>query len=236
MIRVVTLCSGYDSQCLALERLKKAHPDFDYELVAWSEIDKYAIQAHNTLFPQWADRNVGDMTKADWSKIGGCDLLTYSTPCQSISNAGKQKGITEGSGTRSSIIWSTRNAIKELKPKYLMLENVSAFVSKKFIGEFKKWMAELESYGYVNYFAPSFDKPWSTLKDRRTKMYCLNSKNYGVPQNRERVFVISILGGGGYEYPEPFKLNRFLDDVLFDKVDDKYYLSEEAIKNFFPNE
>lgn len=71
-LKVITLCSGYDSQCLALERLKTIHPDFDYELVAWSEIDPFAIQAHNVLFPQWADRNLGDMTKIDW---GGCNYL-----------------------------------------------------------------------------------------------------------------------------------------------------------------
>lgn len=81
-INVATLFSGYDSQCLALERLKKNFPDFDYELIAWSEIDKYAIQAHNALFPQWADRNLGDITKIDWSEVkGDIDLMTYSSPC-----------------------------------------------------------------------------------------------------------------------------------------------------------
>lgn len=107
-LRVCTLCSGYDSQCYALDRI-----GIPYELVAWSEIDKYAIQAHNAVYPQWADRNVGDMTVVDWSKVRDFDFLTYSTPCQSVSNAGLQHGITEGSGTRSSIIWSTRNAIIE---------------------------------------------------------------------------------------------------------------------------
>lgn len=231
MIRVVSLCSGYDSQCLALEALKEVHPDFEYELVAWSEIDKNAIKAHNLLFPQWADRNVGDMTKADWSKIGGCDLLTYSTPCTDISNAGLQKGIAEGSDTRSSILWSTRNAIKELKPKYLMMENVSAFVGEKFRGELKKWLKELEGYGYKNFLPDSYPREWSK-DERRTKRWCLNAKNYGVPQNRERVFVISMLEGN-YSFPKPFKLNKTLNDVLEDKVDDKYYLSAEAIRKFF---
>lgn len=109
--KVVSLCSGYDSQCMALDELKKRHPDFDYELVAWSEIDKYAVQMHNLVYPEYADRNLGDMTKIDWQpikeKYGEIDLLTYSTPCQSISQAGKQHGFAEGSGTRSSILWST---------------------------------------------------------------------------------------------------------------------------------
>lgn len=109
-IRVATLCSGYDSQCLALERLKRDFPDFDYELMWWSDIDKFAIKAHDALFPQWADRNKGDMTKIDWTKCEKVDLLFYSTPCQSISQAGLQYGFTEGSGTQSSIIWNVRDA------------------------------------------------------------------------------------------------------------------------------
>ena len=86
-IRVATLCSGYDSQCLALDRLKRDFPDFDYELMWWSDIDKYAIKAHDALFPQWADRNKGDMTKIEWDKCEPIELLFYSTPCQSISQA-----------------------------------------------------------------------------------------------------------------------------------------------------
>lgn len=91
-LRVVTLCSGYDSQCMALDRLTKYEPTFAYDLVAWSEIDKNAIKAHNLVYPQYADRNLGDMTKIDWSKVPDFDFLTYSTPCQDFSNAGKQMG------------------------------------------------------------------------------------------------------------------------------------------------
>ena len=89
-LRVVTLCSGYDSQALAFERLKRDYPEFDYELVAWSEFDpesktpldrQPAVVAHNALFPQWADRNLGDMTKIDWTKVEDFDMLFYSTPC-----------------------------------------------------------------------------------------------------------------------------------------------------------
>lgn len=209
-LRVCTLCSGYDSQCYALDRI-----GIPYELVAWSEIDKYAIQAHNAVYPYWADRNVGDMTVVDWSKVPDFDFLTYSTPCQSVSNAGLQHGITEGSGTRSSILWSTRDAIIEKKPKYLMMENVKALVSKKFIGEFRKWCMELESYGYTNYCK------------------VLNSKDYGIPQNRERIFVISILGEHPiFHFPEPIPLEKRLKDVLELEVDDKYVLSDKAIEGF----
>lgn len=109
-IRVFTAFSGYDSQCLALERLKQNFPDFDYELVGWSEIDKYAIQAHNALFPQWADRNYGDISKIDWNEVPDFDLFTYSSPCQDFSNAGLQRGGEEGSGTRSSLLWECRRS------------------------------------------------------------------------------------------------------------------------------
>lgn len=209
-LRVCTLCSGYDSQCMSLDRI-----GIPYELVAWSEIDSFAIQAHNAVYPQWCNRNVGDMTVVDWSKVPDFDLLTYSTPCQSVSNAGKQHGITEGSGTRSSILWSTRNAILEKKPKYLMMENVKALVSQKFIGEFRKWCLELDSYGYTNYCK------------------VLNSKDYGIPQNRERIFVVSILGEHKpFHFPEPFALEKRLKDVLEDNVDRKYFLSDKAIVGF----
>lgn len=219
-IRVGTLCSGYDSQCMALDRLKENFPDFNYELVFWSEIDKYAIQAHNAVYPQWADRNLGDMTKIDWSKVEPIDLLTYSTPCQSISNAGLQHGFAEGSGTRSSIIWNVRDAIKALHPKYLMLENVKAMVEEKFLPMFNLWRTELVRLGYDNY------------------AQVLNAKDYGIPQNRERIFLISIRHDGhptSYHFPEPFKLDKRLKDVLEQNVDEKYYLSDKLVNYVFSN-
>ena len=87
MIKVFTAFSGYDSQCLALNRL-----GIDYELVGWSEIDKYAIKAHDALFPQWAERNYGDISKVDWAQVPDFDLFTYSFPCTDISASGKQEG------------------------------------------------------------------------------------------------------------------------------------------------
>ena len=218
-INVVTLCSGYDAQCLALERLKHNYSDFDYELVAWAEIDKYAIQAHNALFPQWKDRNMGDITSCDWSKINdNIDLLTYSTPCQSISSAGKQDGLKKGSGTASSIIWSVLNAIDVLRPKYLLMENVKALVSSKFIGDFHEWQLELVKRGYTNF------------------ANVLNSRDFCCPQNRERVFMVSILDeNASYHFPKPFPLDKRLKDVLEQEVDEKYYLSEKLIKYVFSN-
>ena len=188
---------------------------FAYELVAWSEIDKYAIQAHNALYPQWADRNLGDVMKVDWAKVPDFDLLIFSSPCQDFSNAGLQKGGEEGSGTRSSLLWEFRKPVLIKKPKYFLLENVKSLISRKFFPIFRKLTSELESYGYTNY--------WQVL----------NAKDYGVPQNRERIFLVSILNGDGiYHFPKPFELDRFLIDVLEPEVDEKYYISDQAIQGF----
>ena len=227
-LRVVTLCSGYDSQCLALNKLKEHYPEFDYELVAWAEFDpesktplerQPAVIAHNALFPQWKDRNLGDMTKIDWTQVPDFDLLFYSTPCQSISAAGLQHGFTEGSGTRSSIIWNVRDAVKTKRPKYLCLENVKAMVSGKFVGMFNLWQRELEKFNYIN------------------KAKVLNARDFGVPQNRERIFLISIRidpeqDVPKYYFPKPFTLEKRLKDVLEEKVDEKYYLSDKMLDYF----
>ena len=218
-LRVFTAFSGYDSQCLALDRLKDEDPDFDYELVGWSEIDKYAIQAHDALYPQWSDRNYGDITAIDWSKVPDFDLFTYSSPCQDFSNAGQQRGGDEGSGTRSSLLWECRRAIVAKRPKYLLLENVANLVGKKFMPLFQKWLDELESYGYANF--------WQVM----------NAKDYGVPQNRKRVFLVSILReendvSHAYQFPQPFPLDRRLKDVLEANVDGKYYLSDKTVQSF----
>ena len=213
-LRVFTAFSGYDSQCMALDKL-----GIDYDLVGWSEIDKYAIQAHNAVYPQYAERNFGDISKVNWDEVPDFDLFTYSSPCQDFSNAGKQAGGAEGSGTRSSLLWECRRAILAKKPKYLVFENVAALVGNKFIKLFNKWQLELESYGYANFAK------------------VLNAKDYGVPQNRERIFMVSILctesdPNPQYFFPKPIPLKKRLKDVLEKDVDEKYYLSEKTVKSF----
>ena len=133
--------------------------------------------------------------------------------CQDFSNAGKQAGGVEGSGTRSSLLWECRRAILAKKPKYLLMENVAALVGKKFIKLFNKWQLELQGYGYKNFPC------------------VLNAKDYGVPQNRERIFLVSILDENArYEFPQPFKLEKRLKDVLEKDVDERYYLSDERVQ------
>lgn len=217
-IKVITLFSGYDSQCLALDRLKERHPDFDYDLLAWSEIDKYAIQAHNLIYPQWSERNLGDVSKIDWEQhpqFKDCDLLTYSFPCTDISAAGLQKGFDKDSGTRSGLLWECEKAIKILRPKYLLMENVKALVSKKFMPMFQEWINLVDDELHYK----------STYK-------VLNATDFGIPQNRERVFMLSVRSDimRGYDFPDPFPLTQTLDDVLEDEVDDRFYLGNDRIE------
>lgn len=210
-LRVFTAFSGFDSQCLALNRLKENYPGFDYELVGWSEIDKYAIKAHDALFP--GAKNYGDITKIDWSEVPDFDLFTYSSPCQDFSNAGLQRGGEKGSGTRSSLLWECERAIRAKKPKFLLMENVSALVSVKFIDLFNKWQFTLEEIGYRNYAK------------------VLNAKDYGVPQNRDRIFVVSVRDDLDlkYAFPKPFPLDKCILDIEQANVDEKYFLSEERL-------
>lgn len=207
MIRVFTAFSGYDSQCMALDRI-----GIDYDLVGWSEIDKYAIAAHNAVYPQYAERNYGDIANIDWSQVPDFDLFTYSSPCQDFSTAGLQRGGERGSGTRSSLLWECERAIRAKHPKYLVFENVSALVSKKFIRLFNEWQLLLERMGYTNF------------------TQVLNAKDYGVPQNRERVFMVSIRDcEQPYYFPKPVTLTKRIKDVLEDNVPEEYYLSDRMI-------
>lgn len=216
-IRVFEAFAGYGSQCMALERIKEAHPDFDYELVGWSEIMPAPILAHGILHPKSADKNYGDICKIDWKSVPDFDLFTYSFPCQAVSNAGLQKGLAEGSGTTSSLLWECRKAVREKRPKYLLMENVKNLLSKKFAPEFTKWRRELTEFGYVNFFQ------------------VLNAKDYGVPQNRERVFMVSIRHDGedvDYRFPIKERLKKCVEDVVEDETDECFYLSQEQVEKF----
>ena len=200
MLRVFEAFAGYGSQSIALRNL-----GIEYEVVAISEIDKYAIKAYEAI--HGPANNLGDICKIDPSDIPGHDLFTYSFPCQDLSVAGKQAGL--GKGTRSGLLYECEKIIEAKKPKYLLLENVKNLVGKKFKPEFNKWLEYLEGLGYTNY--------WKVL----------NAKDYGVPQNRERVFVVSILGEHKpYEFPKAIPLDKCIADILEDEVDEKYYINK----------
>ncbi|MGL6174805.1 MAG: DNA (cytosine-5-)-methyltransferase, partial [Cellulosilyticaceae bacterium] len=155
--------------------------------------------------------NLGDVSKINPTDIPDHDLFTYSFPCTDISVAGQMKGLEKGSGTRSGLLWECEKIIAAKKPKYLLMENVKNLVGKKFKAEFDTWCDWLETQGYKNFYQ------------------VLNAKDYGVPQNRERVFMISILDENAtYEFPEKFPLELRLKDILEDVVDEKYYIDNEA--------
>ena len=187
---------------MALRRL-----GIDFEVVGISEIDKYAIQAYMAVHGDTP--NYGDISNIEWESVPDFDFLTYSFPCTDISTAGQQKGLAEGSGTRSSLLWECRKAIEAKRPKYLLMENVKNLVSKKFTPYMKEWLRFLEGQGYSNY----------------TKV--LNAKDFGVPQNRERVFMVSILGDASFHFPKPLTLEKRLKDVLERDVDESFYLSKK---------
>lgn len=208
MLRVFTAFSGYDSQCMALD-----HIGIDYDLVGWSEIDRFAIRAHDAVYPKWADRNFGDITAIDPNTLPDFDLMTYSSPCQDFSIAGQQRGGVKGSGTRSSLLWYCEDIIRVKRPRFLVMENVKNLVSKKFRPLFLEWERTLSGMGYTNF----------------TEV--LNAKDYGVPQNRERVFCVSVLDGW-YEFPHREVLRKCLRDVLEEEVAEKYFLSEKLIAGF----
>ena len=218
----LTTFSGYDSQLMAADVLREWHPDFRWTCKGWSDIDKYACQMHNLVFPQFADCALGDITKIDWHEVKRSlegrevDLFTYSSPCQDISQAGKQMGLQEGSDTRSALLWRVADAVEVLRPKYLLQENVAALVSQKFMPDFQKWLDKLSSLGNVSRWAR------------------LNAKNYGVPQNRDRVFCLSMRRDVAFDYqfPDPFELRTRLEDVLEEEVADRYFLKDDAVSKF----
>lgn len=211
--------AGYNSQKMALKRLAEHFQEFHHVCVGWSEIDANAIKANNAVFPEDADKNFGDISKIDWEQVPDFDLFTYSFPCQSISSSGKQEGLEEGSGTRSSLLWECKKAIEIKKPRFLMMENVKALTQKKFQPYLKKWQTWLYHQGYENF------------------TQVLNATDYGCPQNRERVFMISILltdsePNPSFYFPKKMKLERRIKDILEPTVDESFYLSDKAMEYF----
>lgn len=209
-LRVFEAFSGYGSQSIALRNIC-----IPYEVVAISEIDKYAIQAYEAIHGKV--KNLGDISKIKVEDIPEHDLFTYSFPCQDISVAGNMKGIKRGQ-TRSGLLYECEKVIEHCKPKYLLMENVKNLVGKKFKPQFDEWLDYLENLGYTNY--------WKIL----------NAKDFGIPQNRERVFVVSVFGEHKpYKFPKGFELDKNIKSILENEVDSKYYLSDDTIKKFAPN-
>ena len=206
-LKVIEFFAGIGAYHQALKELEIPH-----EIVGISEIDNQAISAYQELHGQV--NSLGDIREI--KELPYADMWCYSFPCTDISMAGQMKGMRRNANTQSSLLWEIERLIESTKdkPKYLIMENVPTLVGKKFIGFFQIWLDYLDKLGYRNY--------WQ----------CLNARNYGVAQNRDRVFMVSILGDESYIFPKHQRLTTKLKDYLEDEVEDKYFISEKLLKGF----
>ena len=220
-VNVFSLFSGIGAFEKALER-----KGIGYNLVNYCEFDKYASKSYSLIHKVPETLNLGDITKVKIDELEpySADLITYGFPCQDISNAGKQRGFEhDGQLTRSGLFFYAAAIIGRIQPKVAICENVKALVGKKFTKEFETVLSTLEDMGYTNY--------WQVL----------NAKDYGIPQNRERVFIVSVRNDidKKYTFPAPIKLELRLKDILEKEVEEKYYLKglqDFFIKNSFEQE
>lgn len=203
MLKVLELFGGIGACSKALERL-----GIDYEIADYVEIDKYAVASFNAIH----NTNYEPQDICNWNKDIEVDLIMHGSPCQDFSIVGQQAGGNKDSGTRSSLMYETIRIVEKLKPKYVIWENVKNLLSKKHIHNFNNYLETMEQLGYTNYYQ------------------VLNAKDYGIPQNRERVFTVSILGNKKYEFPKSQKLQFKINELLDDEVDSEYYINEYFIK------
>lgn len=212
-IRLIELFAGIGSQAKAL---KNIGADFEHYRVC--EFDKYAVCSYNAI--HGTDFEVSDITQIHAEDLGIVDtdkyiyLMTYSFPCTDLSKAGKQMGMARDSGTRSGLLWEVERLLDECEelPQVLLMENVPDVVGTKNVKHFAEWLRKLESLGYYN------------------KHEILNAKHYGIPQNRERCFMVSILGDYYYDFPKPFPLEKRLKDMLEDEVDESFYINDVQLE------
>ena len=205
-LKVLELFGGIGACSRALDHLK-----IEYEIVDYVEIDKYAVKSYNAIH----NTNFQPQDIKEWDKDIEVDLIMHGSPCQDFSTAGKNKGGDEGSGTRSSLMYETVRIIEKLKPKYVIWENVKNLISEKHKHNFSKYLRKLEALGYVSNYK------------------VLNSKDYGIPQNRERIFTISIRNDIKWEFnfPKKEKLTLRLKDLLEENVNEKYFLNDRQVNN-----
>lgn len=215
------------SKSMSVEQVKawlygKISSDYNTSLTE-QQINRLSETKVRTIYNNMqATHNLGSITQIKAEDLAVVDtdkftyIMTYSFPCQDLSNAGKMMGMSKDSGTRSGLLWEVERLLTEMteKPQILLMENVPQVHGKKNQQDFNKWCNTLEEMGYHNY--------WQDL----------NAKNYGIPQNRNRCFMVSLLVDYYYSFPKPQKLEVRLKDFLDKKVDDKYYLPDKKVEMF----
>lgn len=209
-IRLIELFAGIGAQAKALENL---NANFEHYRIC--EFDKFAVMSYNAI--HYTNFETSDITKLHARDLDIVDtatyeyVMTYSFPCQDLSAAGKCRGMKRGDGTRSGLLWEVERLLNECEelPQILIMENVPDVHNKKNINEFKYWLDFLEEKGYSNFYQD------------------LNAKDYNVSQNRNRCFMISIIGNWYYEFPQAIPLTKNLSDYLESNVDKKYFLSDD---------
>ena len=194
----------------------------NWKLVNFCEFDKYAAKSYCAIHNVDESKNLGDITKVDENELDDFNMMTWGFPCQSISVAGKQEGFIDKNGnqTRSGMYYEGIRILRKKKPALSIIENVKNLTGKRFKNEFEMVLSDLDNAGYNSYYQ------------------VLNAKNYGIPQNRERVFIISIrkdLDNGKFKFPEPFDNGLRLKDLLEDEVDEKFYIPDEKVGRFITN-
>jgi DNA-cytosine methyltransferase len=204
MLKLFSSFAGYGTDNFALKQL-----GVDFECVGFSEIDKYAIQCFEQ---NHKGKNFGDITKINWDDVQDFDLLTGGFPCQDVSVAGHQD-LNRG---RSILGFELTKALKIKQPKYFLFENVKGILCKKFDEFRNELLKQWSEAGYNIYYK------------------CLNTKDYGIPQNRERVFFVGFrkdIDKGTFQFPEKEELKIFIKDILEpEPVGEKYYLKEHQIE------
>lgn len=225
IIRVFEACSGYGAQHLALKTLSKLYPFFKFKVVGVSEIDQNAINGYRALHGKKIS-NWGDITKIEWEKIPDFDCMVLSSPCTTLSLTGNRTGFKEGSGTESSLLWEGLKGVEIKRPKFLIIENVKNILCEGFREDFNELLSRLEGMGY-NY---SFK--------------ILDARNFGIPQHRERFFLIAILKEDespvAFQIPEGttkrMEVNEYLTKKIFEKnIPEEYYLKDRSFKKEIHN-
>ncbi|WP_342262492.1 MULTISPECIES: DNA (cytosine-5-)-methyltransferase [unclassified Spiroplasma] len=211
MLKIIELFAGIGSQRKALEKI-----GINHKVIAFCDNDKYAEKSYRAIFNDYDTQNLGDITKLE--TLPYADLITWSFPCQDISNANNNgRGLN---GKRSGLAYKVVDLISTMptKPKYLLMENVPNLLSKKFFVGFQNLQNQLSELGYYNQY------------------FTMNAKDYGIPQNRKRLFMISTLKQDfKFQYPQPCNLKFLVKDILENNVNEKYFIRQESMKKAIEN-